>query len=157
MSRNTIQDNSQESPIQESPVSDLASDIKEELRLITIYIRSCLPQLSHIIMHDITVTSHFNSLSFISQMGLPSHIPYKLLIVLKPDYKEDGSYLTKFSTGINSFCRLEELIYTPSFTIIGEKEFVASMRMENNMIANSVGRGRVIVDIEVEKDWIWND
>ncbi len=161
MSKNIPQDTTQKSypkfPMPKSPVAYLASNVKKELHMILCYIEACLPMLSHVIVHDIKITSHYNSLFLISKARGGFHTPYKLLIILKSDYKESIEYFQIFSKAFRSFCRQRKLVYPPAVTIIGEKEFEASLQMKNNMIAKSVNRGRVIVDIEVEKEWVWND
>ncbi len=161
MPKNIPQDTTQKSypefPMPKSPVANLASNVKAELHMTLLYIEACLPMLSHVIVHDIKITSHYNPLYFISKMRFGFYTPYKLLIILKSDYKESTDYLEIFSKAFTSFCKQRKLLYPPAVTFVGEKEFEASMQMKNNMIANSVNRGRVIVDIEVEKDWIWND
>ncbi len=147
----------QKSPIKEPPLVNLAVEIKEELYMISLYIRAKLPMLSHVIVHDVTITSHSSPLSFISKLGLNFYTPYKLLVILKSDYEGAAKDLELFSENLPSFYKQYSFLYPPSITFIGEKEFAASMKMDNSMIIDTVCRGRVIVDVEIEKDWIWND
>ncbi len=140
---------------QKSPVADLSPEIKEELRTITSYICATLPSLGHIIMHDVACSTKKNIFSLLSQKITHSYTPYKLLVITKPS--DDPVAIKRFGEKIRIYCARQQLSPIPEITIIREPEFLASMELESGMIAESVKNGRIIVDVEVEKDWIWND
>ncbi len=142
------------SPLKVPPLSKLSVAIKEELYMALVYIRGGLPMLSHVIVHDITVTSEWLKIPLLTKSD---YTPYKLLVVLSSNYPEESDYLITFTKALNSFFKQKVFLYPPAVTFIGEKEFLASLKMDNNMISDSVGCGRIIVDVEIEKDWIWND
>ncbi len=140
---------------QKSPVADLSPKIKKEVRTITSYICATLPSLGHIIMHDVACSTKKNIFSLLSPKTLQSYKPYKLLIIIKPS--DDPNAIKRYGEKLRRYCNHQGLRPIPEITIIREPEFLASMDLESGMIAESVKNGRIIVDVEVEKDWIWND
>ncbi len=140
---------------QKSPVADLSPEIKEELRTLTSYICATLPSLGHIIMHDVACSTQKSIFSLLSQKITHSYTPYKLLIITKTS--DDPAAIKRFGEKLRIYCARQQLRPIPEITIIREPEFLASMELESGMIAESVKSGRMIVVIEVEKDWIWRD